>query len=130
MNPTLRHILAPAAAVTLAVGLLAGCAPASTPGVTHPVVAPVTKSLGSLLDATVKVPLNSVLNITGVTPVNGLVATIHDSSIAKFTQGHKDSTATFNPGIKPLKVGTTTVDLEPKSGAYEGVTFTLIVTKG
>ena len=130
MNPTLRRILAPAAAATLAVGLLAGCSPASTPGVTHPVVAPVTKSLGSLLNATVKVPLNSTLNITGVTPVDGLNSTISDRTIAKFVQGHKDSTATFNPGIKPLKVGKTTVDLEPKSGAYEGVTFTLIVTNG
>lgn len=130
MNPTRLRILAPVAAATVAVGLLAGCTPTSAP-VTHPVVAPVTKDLGSLLKATVKVPLNSVLNInTGKEPVNSLKATIADPSIVKFTQGYKTSTAVFNPGFTPLKVGKTRVELDPKDGSYEGVTFTIIVTKG
>jgi hypothetical protein len=123
MNRILRRILIPVAVATCVVGLVVGCAAAS-----HPVVAPITRSAASLQGKTVKLPLDAVLNITtGSLSVASYSGDVSDPSIAKFTKGYKTSSAEFNPGITPLKVGETKVVLKNKNGGIQWVTFTLDV---
>ena len=101
---------------------LAGCA-------TTPVVAPITVNVGDLQGKTVEVPIDSVLNInTGDLAVDSYTAKIKDTSIASFVQGRTDGSATFNPGLKPLKVGETEVTLSNENGGIQNVEFTLKVT--
>lgn len=113
-----------AAVVALAVTgvlALAACAPV-------PVVAPVTVNTGDISETTVEVPINSMLVLnTGDLDVDSYTATINDPSIAQFVQGRTDGSATFNPGLKPLKVGTTTVTLANKDGGIQDVVFELKV---
>ena len=109
-------------AVSAVVGLSA-CAP------TQPVVAPVTVSVGDLQGATVDVALNQVINInTGDLAVDSYTAEIADPSILEFVQGKEDGGATFNPGLKPLKVGTTEVTMTNAQGGIQPLTFTVKVT--
>jgi hypothetical protein len=115
------------AVAVVAIAALAGCA--STPG--KPVVAPITRSAGSLLGKTVKLPLDTILNITtGGLSVTSYEGVVQDTSIAKFTPGRKTSTAQFNPGITPLKVGETMVTLKNANGGIQWVTFKLDVVSG
>lgn len=115
------RVLAAAFALTAAVGL-AGCAPT-------PVVAPVTVDVGDLQGKTIEVPIDSLLNIkTGDLAVDSYSAKIADESIASFVQGRTDGSATFNPGLKPLKVGETDVTLSNANGGIQNVEFTLKVT--
>jgi len=103
---------------------LTGCSSASPSNV----VAPITKSTDELQGSTVELPLNTVLNITtGSLAVDSYSATIADPSIASFVQGHTDGSATFNPGITPLKIGETTVTLKNSQGGIQDVKFTLDV---
>jgi hypothetical protein len=119
---SVSSVLAVLVAATALLGL-AGCAPAA------PVVAPITVSVGDLQGTTVDVPADSMLNIkTGDLAVDSYTATIADTSIAEFVQGKKDGSATFDPGLKPLKVGETEVTLANADGGIEKVTFTLKVT--
>jgi uncharacterized lipoprotein len=121
-----RFLTASVVAVIL-VGGLAGC---SSPAVTHPVVAPITRSAASLQGETVKIPLGTVLNITtGDLSVTSYSGTIADPSIAKFTSGHNTSSAEFNPGVTTLKVGETQVMLANTDGGIQNVVFTIDVTK-
>ena len=102
---------------------LSACAP------TQPVVAPVTVSVGDLQGATVDVALNQVINInTGDLAVDSYTAEIADPSILEFVQGKEDGGATFNPGLKPLKVGTTEVTMTNAQGGIQPLTFTVKVT--
>lgn len=106
----------------LALGLT-GCAPT-------PVVAPIIVNVGDLQGKTIEVPVNSLLDInTGDLAVDSYTAEIADTSVASFVQGKKDGSATFNPGIKPLKVGETEVTLTNEQGGIQAVTFTVDVTK-
>ncbi|MEP6480057.1 MAG: hypothetical protein ABJB03_11735 [Rhodoglobus sp.] len=110
-----------AATAVLALSL-AGCAPT-------PVGTPITMSSEDLQGKTVELPLNSLLNITtGDLAVDSYTAEIADPSIAEFVQGRTDGSATFNPGIKPLKAGTTEVTLTNEQGGIQAVTFTVNVT--
>ena len=119
----LSRFAATAAAASVLLIALAGCA---APG---PVVAPVVVSVGDLQGATVEVPLNSVLDIdTGSLDVDSYTADIADASVAEFTQGNTDGSATFNPAITPKKVGETKVTLSNKDGGIQDVDFTLKVT--
>jgi hypothetical protein len=116
------RILAATAAVSLVVGLSA-CAPAT------PVVAPVTVSVGDLQGATVSVALNQVVNInTGDLAVDSYTAEIADPSILEFVQGREEGGATFNPGLTPLKVGSTEVTLTNEQGGIQPLVFTVTVT--
>ena len=109
-------------AVSAVVGLSA-CAPS------QPVVAPVTVSVGDLQGATVDVALNQVINInTGDLAVDSYTAEIADPNILEFVQGKEDGGATFNPGLKPLKVGTTEVTMTNAQGGIQPLTFTVKVT--
>ncbi|CAN5169438.1 hypothetical protein BH11ACT4_BH11ACT4_09320 [soil metagenome] len=114
------RVFAAVIAVSAVVGL-AACAPT-------PVVAPITVNVGDLQSQTVEVPVNSVLNInTGDLAVDSYTATIADTSIASFVQGRTDGSATFNPGLKPLKVGETKVTLANKDGGIQNVVFVMKV---
>jgi hypothetical protein len=121
-----RPLVTLAVAVLLAGGL-AGCA--SSP--TKPAIEPITRSAGSLQGATVKLPLDRVLNITtGDLATTSYSAVVSDPSVAKFTRGYKTYSALFNPGITPLKVGETKVVLKNKDGGIQWVTFTVDVVNG
>ncbi len=116
------RVLAAIAAVSLALGL-AACAPT-------PVVAPVTVNVGDLQGATVDVALNQVINInTGDLAVDSYTAEIADSSVVEFVQGREDGGATFNPGLKPLKIGETTVTMTNEQGGIQPLEFTVNVTE-
>lgn len=117
---TLRVLVA-LVAVSAVVGLSACSA--------TPVVAPVTVSVGELQGATVKVSLNQVVNInTGDLAADSYTAEIADPSILEFVQGKKEGDATFNPGLRPLKEGTTEVTLTNAQGGIQPLTFTVTVT--
>ena len=58
----------------------------------------------------------------------GYTAEIADPSILEFVQGKEDGGATFNPGLKPLKVGTTEVTMTNAQGGIQPLTFTVKVT--
>lgn len=116
------RVLAAAAVVSLGMGLVA-CAPT-------PVVAPVTVSVGDLQGATVDVALNQVINInTGDLAVDSYTAEIEDPSILEFVQGREDGSATFNPGLQPLKVGETKVTMTNSQGGIQPLEFTVVVTE-
>jgi hypothetical protein len=101
---------------------LAACAPT-------PAVEPITVSANDLQGKTVDVPLNSMLNInTGSLAVDSYTATVEDTSIASFVQGHTDGGATFNPGFTPLEVGKTSVTMSNKNGGIQNLVFTINVT--
>lgn len=71
---------------------------------------PVIVSTDGLEGTTVQVPLTNtiVINANDPTTWSGTVA---DTTVANFVPGHNDSSATFNPAIKPLKAGTTSVTI-------------------
>lgn len=95
-----------------------------------PVVAPVTVKIADLDGTTVKVALNQVVNLdTGSLATDSYSGKVADPSIATFTQGGKDGSADFNPGLTPHKVGTTEVTLSNSDGGVQDVQFTLTVTK-
>ena len=120
----LFRVLAAAAAVSLVVVVLSACAPAT------PVVAPVTVSVNELQGKTVEVALNQVINInTDSLAVDSYTAEIADPSILEFVQGKDDGSATFNPGLTPLKTGTTKVTLTNEQGGIQPLEFTVTVTE-
>lgn len=101
---------------------VAGCAPA--------VVAPVTVGVNDLQGATVKVGLKQIVNIdTGDLPVDSYSAEIADPTILQFVQGRDDGSATFNPGLTPLAVGTTEVTMTNAQGGIQALKFTVVVTE-
>ncbi|WP_420098581.1 hypothetical protein [Corynebacterium sp.] len=52
-----------------------------------------------------------------------------DDTIARFTPGRDDGSATFNPGFTPLNLGGTTAAIkDPDTG--ENITFDIIVEAG
>jgi len=112
-----------AAVIVLSVTMgLAACA-------TNPVVEPVTVDVGQLQGATVEVAMGQIINInTGDLAVDSYTAKIGDPSIAEFTQGKTEGDATFNPGIKPLAVGETSVTMTNAQGGIQPLEFTVKVT--
>lgn len=118
----MKKLLAAAAAITLALGLSA-CA-------SGPVIAPVTVEVGDLQGTTVELITGQVLNInTGSLEVDSYTASVADPSIAEFSQGYTDGSATFNPGFEAKKVGQTEVTLTNEQGGIQSVEFTINVTK-
>lgn len=115
------------AVAAIAASAVFGLAACSAP---TPVVAPVTVLVNNLQGETVKVALNQLVNInTESLAVDSYTAKIADPSIAEFVQGRKDGSAKFNPGLKPLKVGTTKVTLTNEQGGIQPLEFTLEVVK-
>jgi hypothetical protein len=123
MNSTRMRAAVVALVCVAAVGSLAACS-------SNPAVEPVTVSANSLQGETVKVPLESELNITtGSLSVTSYSGTVSDRSIAKFVPGRKTTTLELDPSVRPLKVGHTTITLKNTDGGIQNVTFTLDVTK-
>ncbi len=121
---SIRRLVVAAAAASVLLAGLAGCATAS-----GPVVAPIVVNSGDIQGSVVEVPLNSTLVInTGDLAVDSYTAEIADPSIAEFVQGKDDGSASFNPGLTPKKVGETEVTLSNKDGGIQNVDFTLKVT--
>lgn len=85
-------------------------------GALPPVIVEPTDLPGKSVELTQKDTL--VINVTG--EVEGWNATIDDPSIAEFTPGHVDDSASFNPSFSPKKAGTTGVSLtSPEGTVYE-----------
>lgn len=120
----ISKLIGVAAAVTLAFSLSA-CAQSNSP-----VIAPVTMEAGDLQGETVKLVVGQVLNInTGDLAVDSYSGEVADTSIAEFTKGYEKDGATFNPGVKALADGATTVVLSNSDGGIEDITFTVEVGK-
>ena len=107
----------------------AATTPASTPADT-PVIAPVTRAVGDLEGETVDLVVGQVLNITtGDLAVESYSGTVADTAVAEFIAGRDDGSAIFNPGVKALAAGTTTVVLANADGGIQDVTFTVEVAQ-
>lgn len=114
------------AAAVVAMLTLTGCAPP----VLDPVPAPVTVELDELAGQTVDVPLDSLLNINvDGFDVTSVTAIIDNPDIAEFVPGSDDGSAQFNPGVRPLAVGQTSVTLTHDEDAFDPVEFVLNVTR-
>ncbi len=133
MNITARRFRTVAVVTALALSTsLAACSDESdtsdTSGATGTTEAqlpsPVIVDADSIDGTTVSVPLSNVVVIDTDTPTSW-TATVADPAVASFTPGSDDGTASFNPGLKPLAAGTTTVTL---TDGTTTVTFTLEVT--
>ncbi|QEO14369.1 hypothetical protein FLP10_08015 [Agromyces intestinalis] len=118
------------AAVGLGVGLaLTGCSsggdePSDT---SENVLPPVMVQLDEVDGTTVEVPLDNVIVLQGDDETfTAWEADIADPSIAEFTPGKDDGSATFDPGITPRKVGSTEVTLD-NSESGDTVSFTVEV---
>ncbi|KAA9111660.1 hypothetical protein F6B43_04455 [Microbacterium rhizomatis] len=103
---------------------MSACAPAVTP-----VTTPVVKDVGALQGSTVDLQVGQMLDInTGSLAVDSYTGVVADPAVAEFVQGHVDSTATFNPGVNALAVGTTQIVLSNSNGGIQNVTFTVKVS--
>lgn len=112
------------AAIVAALGL-SGCAQGY-----DPVIAPVTMDVNDLQGATVELVVDQVLNInTGDLAVDSYSGEVADTSIAEFVAGYEQDGTTYNPGIRALSDGATTVVLSNSDGGIEDVTFTVEVGK-
>lgn len=91
------------------------------------VIAPIIVDTADLNGTTVDLPLNNVMDINVPADTEAdWTATVADPSILEFTAGGTDGGATMNPGIKPLKAGSTEVTLT-NSKTGDTVTFTVNV---
>lgn len=107
-------VLAPLVAVSLAACSDSdsddgGATPTSAAGGSQ-ALPPVMVGTDVLEGTTVQVPITNTIVINAENPTNW-TGTVSDTSIATFVPGHDDGSATFNPAIKPLKAGTTTVTI-------------------
>jgi hypothetical protein len=92
--------------------------------------APVMVEAGEVQGMTVDVTLDGVIVIkTGELAFDSYTAKIADPDILEFSQGKEDGGATFNPGLEPKKVGTTTVMLTNDQAGIQPIEFTVTVTK-
>jgi hypothetical protein len=111
------------------IGAVVGVAGCGSP-VLDPVPAPVTVEYDELEGRTIDVPIDSVLNINvGEFDVTSVTATIDDPGIAVFVPGSDDGSAQFNPGVRPVAVGQTSVTLTHEQGEFDPVQFVLNVTE-
>jgi len=120
-----------AAALVIA---LSGCAASSTPstptGESTSVIAPVTMSANDLQGATVELVVGQVLNIdTGDLAVDSYRGTVSDGAVAEFVAGRDDGSATFNPGVKALAAGTSSVEMVNDQGGIQPLEFTVTVSE-
>jgi hypothetical protein len=109
----------------LLVAALTACTPSS-----GPVIAPVTRDVGSLQGATVDLEVGQVLDIdTGDLAVDSYTGEVEDGSVARFVPGREEGGATYNPGVEALAAGDTTVVLSNSEGGTQDVTFTVEVSR-
>lgn len=94
------------------------------------VIAPVTMEANDLQGASVDLIVGQVLNInTGDLAVDSYSGEVADPSVAEFTQGRKDGSAEFNPGVTALAVGETKVTMTNEQGGIQPLEFTVVVTE-
>ncbi len=130
---TLTRALVAAAAAMAALSLAACTSSGSTPASPGPiggtVIAPVTMAAGELQGATVDLIVGQVLNIsTGDLATDSYSGTVADTAVATFTPGRTDAGAVFNPGVKAVAVGATSVTLKNTQGGIQPLEFTVVVT--
>lgn len=110
---------------------LTGCAPGAADPENTSVIAPVTESANDLQGATVELVVGQVLNInTGDLAVDSYEGEVADPAVAEFVQGGDDGSATFNPGVRALAEGTTTVTMTNQDGGIQPLEFTVEVSAG
>ena len=120
----ISKLIGVAAVLSLAVGLSA-CAQANTP-----VIPPVTVDANDLQGETVDLVVGQILNInTGDLAVDSYSGEVEDTGVAEFVKGYEQGGATFNPGVKALAVGSTTVVMSNSDGGIQDLTFTIDVTE-
>lgn len=92
------------------------------------VIAPIIVDVNEVDGQTVKVGLNNVIDINA-DDVTAWSGEIEDPSVAEFiagtSEGDSKDAAKTNPGVKPLKEGTTKVTMTSTDG--KTVTFTVVV---
>lgn len=119
----ISKLIAVAAVIALSVGLSA-CAQ------NDPVIAPVTMDANDLQGATVDLVVGQVLNInTGSLAVDSYSGEVADPSVAEFVEGYEEDGTTYNPGVKALADGSTTVVMSNSTGGIQDLTFTVEVGK-
>ena len=140
-NQGMKRNVASILSLPIAALILSGCgassnsaepAPSSsvaTGGVGGPgmgtVVAPIFVDPATVDGTTVSVPLDNVV-VINVDDPTAWTGKVDDESVATFTPGSADGTATFNPGVQPVTEGTTSVTITDGTGKAH--TFTLVVT--
>ena len=85
---------------------------------------PVMTPTDGLDGATLQVPLTNMLVIQAEDPT-AWTGTVADAGIAEFVAGRDDGSAVFNPGVRPLSVGSTQVTI---TDGTTTITFTVEVT--
>jgi hypothetical protein len=129
------------AAVVIAVGFSAGTLAAcgdddddtaatttTAAGNVGTVLPPIIADLNSIDGTTVEVRQGGTIDLTGDSETfTDWTAEIADAKVAEFVPGRTDGSASFNPGIKALAPGTTTVKMT-NSTSSETVSFTVTVT--
>jgi hypothetical protein len=133
MNTTLIKITAITALAAAATFGLSACATStdsdsdSDNSSTSQLVGPVVVDVAMLDGTTVEVNVDQVVDITtGDLDPADFTGKVADSKIAKFTAGGPDGSATFNPGVTGLSMGSTDVELtNTKTG--DVITFTVVV---
>ena len=118
-----------ATTATLLLGMaLVGCSGSSGDPVGRDVVAPVTMGVNELQGERVELIVGQVLNInTESLAVDSYTGEVVDTAVAEFTPGRIDSSAEFNPGVKALKTGETTVVMTNEQGGIQPLEFTVVV---
>jgi hypothetical protein len=92
------------------------------------VLPPVVEDLGTLDGKTVEVRLGGTIDLTGDEQTfTDWTADIADPQVVSFTPGRDDGSATFDPGLEAVGVGTSQVTLVNTS-SHQTVTFTVKVT--
>lgn len=133
MNKTALRVAAVALAAGVALTATACSSQASTDSKTSSeeaseVISPITVDITSIDGTTIDVDIDNIININAA-DVTAWTAEIADPAIAEFIPGTSEGDTAdalkTNPGIKPLKIGTTEVTMTSTDGTI--VTFTVNV---
>jgi hypothetical protein len=133
MNKTLLKITAITALAAAATFGLSACSSGSDNdsdsdnSSTSQLVGPIVVEVADLDGTTVEVNVDQMVDInTGDTDPADFTGKVADSKVAEFVAGGPDGSATFNPGVTGLAMGSTTVELtNTKTG--DVITFTVTV---
>lgn len=94
------------------------------------VIAPLTMSVNELQGAEVELLVGQVLNInTDSLAVDSYTGEVSDSAVVEFSKGDASGSAEFNPGVKALKVGKSTVTMTNEQGGIQPLEFTVTVVE-
>lgn len=98
--------------------------------IVDPVAAPLITTPEALAGTTVEIAINGQLVLdVGDLDVESYSAQIADPTVAEFIPGKRiKGDPMFLPGVRPLRVGTTTVTLTNTDATIPPVTFTITVT--